>query len=449
MVEVSEPVFSLGEIALRVGVALVLVLANGFFVAAEFALVGSRRTRIDTLAADGVAGARFAQKAVHNLDHYISATQLGITLASLGLGWVGESTVAAILSQLFSGLGSPWNAIASHGVAVVVAFVVITFLHIVFGELAPKSMALLFPESVSTWTAGPLILFAKLTTPFIWVLNGSANLTLRLIGLRAPHEAERVHRPEEIELLLAQTFQHGLLAEQPVEMIRGVFDLSETSAAEVMTPRTQIVAVPSTATMDQVGDVLVDSGHSRLPVYELSIDHIIGVVLARDVWRARRDRRNTQLKELIRTVPFVPESLDIEQLLRDMQRQGVHIAIVLDEYGGTAGLITVEDVVEQIVGEIQDEHEVEVLDVEEEAETGRVLLAGRVLVADLNELYSLELPEEEYTTVAGYLMGVLGRIAEVGDAVEFPGGRLEVVAMSGRRIERMAMTRTAVEEPEE
>lgn len=438
----AEHAFTAGEIVLRLGLALLLVLANGFFVASEFALVGARRTRIDAMVEEGVTGARMARDAIQHLDHYISGTQLGITLSSLALGWVGESTVAAILIQWFQGLPDPWNVVASHAVAVAISFALITFLHIVLGELAPKSMALLFPEAVSVWTAGPLIAFSRVFAPFIMFLNGSANLLLKGVGLRAPREAERVHRPEEIEMLLNQSFQHGLLAEEPVEMIRGVFDLSETSAAEVMTPRTQVVAVPSTATVEEVEDVLITSGHSRLPVFEGSIDHVIGVVLARDFWRARRDRRHLGLKGLIRSIPFVPETKDLEHLLREMQRQGTHIAIVLDEYGGTAGLVTVEDLVEQIVGEIQDEHEVAHADVEEDLENNRVEVAGRVLVADLNERFGLDLPEEEYTTVAGFVMGRLGRIAEEGDEVEFEGGRIAVLTMSGRRIERLVMTRS-------
>jgi CBS domain containing-hemolysin-like protein len=442
--------FSGGEIAVRLGIALLLVLANGFFVASEFALVGARRTRIDALADAGNARAKLARGAIQHLDHYISGTQLGITLASLALGWVGESTIAAIIIQLFSDLDSPWNLIAGHTVAIAISFAAITFLHIVLGELAPKSLALLFPESVSMWTAGPLIVFAKIFTPFIHFLNGSANLILRAVGLRAPREAERVHRPEEIEMLLAQTYEHGLLAQEPVEMIRGVFDLSETTAAEVMTPRIQIMAAPNTTDAESLENLFVDSGHSRLPVYEGSVDHIIGIVLARDVWRARRDRRQFNLSALIRPVPFVPETKDLEHLLREMQREGTHIAIVLDEYGGTAGLVTVEDVLEQIVGEIADEHEVQREEIHEEPD-GRVLLAGRVLVADLNERYDLDLPEDEYTTVAGYVMGTLGRIAEVDDVVEFRGGHFRVASMSGRRVElvEMLLASTADREAED
>lgn len=421
------------EVLLRLGLALFLVLANGFFVAAEFALVGSRTTRIEEMASKGNPGARLALEAIHHLDHYISGTQLGITLASLGLGWVGESTIATLLVQAFAPLPEPYDVVATHAVAGTIAFAMITFLHIVIGELAPKSLALLFPEKVSMWTAGPLMVFGRIFAPFIIVLNGSANLLLKTVGLRQPHEAERVHRPEEIEMLLRKTQEHGLLAEEPVEMIRGVFDLSETTAAEVMTPRTDVVAIPSTATLADVENAFVDSGHSRLPVFEGSIDHIIGVILARDYWRARRDQREATLRQLIRVVPFVPETKDIEHLLHDMQREGTHIVVVLDEYGGTAGVVTVEDVVEQIVGEIADEHEELYTEIREEG--GRIVIAGRALVSDLNERFQLQLNDQEYTTLAGLVMGLLGRIAEVGDRIDFDQGSLEVLSMSGRRID--------------
>ena len=238
-------------------------------------------------------------------------------------------------------------------------------------------------------------------------------------------------------MLLRKTQEHGLMAEEPADMIRGVFDLSETTAAEVMTPRTEVVGVPSTATIEQIENTFLDSGHSRLPVYEQTIDHIIGVILARDYWRSRRDRRGAPLRQIMRPVPFVPESKDLEHLLREMQKEGTHIVVVLDEYGGTAGVVTVEDVVEQIVGEIADEHEEQYSEIREEE--GRVIVSGRALVSDINERFGLRLSEDEYTTAAVLMMGMLGRIAEDGDRIEFPGGSLEVLSMSGRRIEWMEL----------
>jgi CBS domain containing-hemolysin-like protein len=435
----AEAVLSAGQIAWRLGLALMLVAANAFFVAAEFALVGARRTRIEAMARTGNRAARRVEYAIGRLDHYISGTQLGITLASLGLGWVGESTFAVLLIALFDSLPPPWDAVATHTVAGTIAFAIITFLHIVLGELAPKSLALLFPEGVSLWTAGPLIIFSRVFTPFIVALNGTANLLLRTLGLSAPTEMERVHRPEEIEMLLAQTAEHGLLGEEPVEMIRGVFHLSETAAAEVMTPRTDIIAIAADKSLEEAAAFILEEGHSRYPVYDGSLDRIVGVVLARDVWRAQRNGTASTISEVMREATFVPDTNSVEQLLRHMQREQTHMAVVIDEFGGTAGLVTIEDVVEEIVGEIEDELDVARLEFEEMA-PGVVEFPGNTPIYELNERFGLTVPDEDYTTVAGFVLGHLGRIARVGDEVDVENGRLRVVAVKGRRVERLAFT---------
>ncbi|MGH7457866.1 MAG: hemolysin family protein [Longimicrobiaceae bacterium] len=433
----GEVVLSVGDIVWRVGLALFLVLSNGFFVAAEFSLVGARRTRLDSLANAGNRRAKVALGAIHHLDHYISGTQLGITVSSLGLGWVGEATIATILIQLFDGLPAPWDVVASHAVAGTIAFGLITFLHIVLGELAPKSLALLFPEGTSMWSAGPLIVFSKLLRPFILVLNGSANLLLRTLGLRTPTAAERVHHPQEIRMLVAQTREHGLLEGEPAEMIHGVFDLSETVAEEVMTPRPDVTALAETAEVSEAVEVMLQSGHFRLPVYRDSVDSVVGVVVARDVWKADR-KGSSELAGLIRPVAFVPESKPVQQLLLEMQRERVHLAVVVDEYGGTAGIVTIEDLVEEVVGEIRDEHEEELPEIEE-ASSGEILLDGAAPLSEVNDRLGLSIPEEDHNTVAGFVMHKLGRIAREGDRVEFPGGRLRVLEMSGRRIGRLRL----------
>jgi len=432
----AEATLSVASILWRLSVAVMLVLANGFFVAAEFSLVGARRTRIDALAASGLRRAKMASFAIRHLDHYISGTQLGITLASLGLGWVGESTIAVLISSLFAALPSPFDVIATHGVAGTIAFALITFMHIVLGELAPKSVALLFPETTSMWTAGPLIVFSKIFTPFIAILNGTANRLLRAVGLQAPTESARVHRPEEIEMLLTQSFEHGLLREEPVEMIRGVFHLSETAASEVMTPRTEVIALPAETPIDEAADFILSEGHSRYPVYEESIDRIIGVILARDVWKAQREGI-TSLREIVREVSFVPDTKPVEQLLRDMQAEQTHMAVVIDEFGGTAGIVTIEDLVEEIVGEIQDE--LDEASPEFIEADGRIEFRGNTPIVELNERYGLSLPDEDYTTVGGFVFGRLGRVARAGDEVTMPGGILKVLAMKGRRVERLAL----------
>jgi CBS domain containing-hemolysin-like protein len=427
-----------GAIAWRVGVALLLVAANGFFVAAEFALVGARRTRIEGMARSGNRRARLADAAIRRLDHYISGTQLGITLSSLGLGWVGEATIAVLIISAFDGLAAPWNVVATHAVAGVLAFTLITFLHIVLGELAPKSLALLFPEAVSLWTAGPLIVFSRVLGPFIIFLNGTANLLLRAVGLRAPRELERVHRPEELEMLLQQTRAHGLLGDEPAEMIRGVFDLSKTQAIEVMTPRTEIVALAADTPLDRAADFILEEGHSRYPIYEGSLDRIVGVVLARDVWRAQRDG-GASLMDIARNVTFVPDTNTVADLLRLMRREQTHFAVVIDEFGGTAGIVTFEDVLEEIVGEIEDELD-EARPEPEESAGGEIGLPGRTPIYDVNDRYGLSIPDADYTTVGGFVLGRLGRLAKVGDEVDAPGGRLRVLAVRGRRIDRLALT---------
>ena len=417
-------------------VIFLLVGANGFFVAAEFALVGARRTRIEALVRQGSRSAKFANHAIHHLDHYISGTQLGITLSSLALGWIGETTLAAIFIQLFGGLPEPWNVLASHVVAGTIAFAFITFLHIVLGELAPKSIALLFPESTSMALAAPLIVFSKIFRPFIKILNGTANLLLRAVGLSAPTENERVHRPEEIEMLAMQSFEHGGLNEEPLDMIRGVFDLSERTVADVMVPRTTMVAVPITATTEDVVNLIEERGFTRIPVYDESLDDIKGIVLAREVWRSYR-RAEKKLDELVHPVLFVPTTKDLESLLKQMLPHKFHVAIGVDEFGGTAGLVTIEDIIEEIVGEIQDEHEAPRPTIELKGD--EVHAAGTVSLFELNDNFSLDLPAHEFATIAGYAMDRLGRIAQTDDEIELPGGKLRIASMSGRRIERIVL----------
>ena len=437
--EIPAEALTWGTAAWRIALAMFLVFANGFFVAAEFALVGARRTKIEALARDGNRMAGFTRRALKRLDHYLSATQFGITLASIGLGFVAESTIAAVLIQAFEGMGSPWDVVASHTVAGAIAFGIITVLHIVLGELAPKSLAISAPERVSMWTAAPLMAFAWVLAPFIYLLNGLANRLLLAIGQQPVSELHHVHDPDEIEVLAIQSAAAGRLGEEPVDMIRGVFDLSETSVEEVMTPRTEVVAVAREGGVAEAARLIIEEGHSRLPVFEESIDHVVGVVVARDVWRAEREHV-AELDAIVRPASFVPDSKSVEELLREMQQERVHLAIVVDEFGGTAGVVTMEDLVEEIVGEIQDEFDRERPDIVF-GRDGQVYLEASLSLADVNDRLDLDLPEEDYTTLGGYLMGRTGRIARQGDAIESPVGTFTVLAMSGRRIQRVRLDR--------
>ena len=430
--ESSVDHLTLGEVALRLLAVILLVLANAFMVAAEFALVGARKSRIDALAARGNATARIVQHTISHLDRYISATQLGITLASLGLGWIGEATLAVLIDQALAAFGYEAPGVAVHSVAAITtAFLIITFLHIVLGELMPKSLALLHPEVVSMWVVRPLRWFSQAMTPFIWVLNGTANGLLKLLGLRPIEESARVHSPEELRLLVTQTSAHGLLDESDRAMLAGVFDFHFKKARDVMRPRTEIVAMPVHASEAEVWDTVRRERYSRYPIYGDSLDDIIGIFLVKDLWLHDRSKPFT-LHELLREPLFAPDSRPAERVLEDLRRTRAHMAIVLDEYGGTAGIVTMEDLVEEVIGDIADEYDLATRS--SMMSDGVLELAGSMSLIDVRSDHNIPIPEGSWSTLGGYVFSRLGRLPRVGDRVKFPGGELEVVAMDGRRV---------------
>lgn len=427
---------------LRLGAILALVAANAFFVAAEFALVSARRTRIGELADAGDRRAGVVRKAQEDLDRAISGTQLGITLASLGLGWIGEPALARSLEPLFAALGLAGSVAAVHAAAVVVAFILITYLHIVLGELAPKTVALLRPEAVSRYLAGPLLAFNRVMSPAIWLLDGSARFFLRLI--RAPvgetHGAEYAHSPEEIELLVRQSLREGVVEKDEQAMIEGVFDLTHTVVREVMTPRPDIVSVGAGDPLKMILDVAAASGFSRLPVTGDSLDEIVGVIFVKDLLaEVVADRPSRRVaRDVMREALFVPESKPIDDLLAEMRARKTHMVVVVDEFGGTDGIATLEDLLEEIVGEIYDEHDEAELGLEVAAD-GVVEVGGGVSYEDLLSGLGIEGREdaEEYDTVAGFVIGELGRIPEPGDRVPLGDAELEVKELADRRITRL------------
>jgi CBS domain containing-hemolysin-like protein len=427
-----------------VGLILVvaLVLANAFFVAAEFALVGARKTRLDEMARNGDRAAALARRAVGSLDRYISATQLGITLASLGLGWIGEPALAHVIEGAFTWLPESARALATHGVAVVIAFAIITVLHIVLGELAPKAVALLYPEQVSRWVTLPLMGFAWVMALPIYALNGTANLVLRVFRIKAPTEKERVHSPEEIRMLVEQSQEFGSIGREDARLLEGVFEFSEKTAEDVMTPRTAVIALPADATVETAADVVAESLRSRYPVYEGTLDDVTGFVLAKDVLRAIRQAPGSPVRGIVRAPLLVPGSRAVEDVLADMKRLKVHMAIVLDEYGGTAGLVTMEDLLEEIVGAIEDEY-----DVVKKTAVGAasLLLDGSMTIDHFNTAYDADLSSVSYTTLGGFLFGQLGRLPAVGDKVAVGPHTFEIAEMDGRRVKSVKLGATATE----
>lgn len=428
-----EPALSWTSILVGLAAVVALVAMNAFFVAAEFALVGARRTRLEEQAQAGDRKARMAFEAVQHLDRYISATQLGITLASLGLGWAGKPALAGLLDWMFGGLPDSLSFLASHEAAVIIAFTTISVLHIILGELVPKALALLYPEEVSRWVVVPLVAFTWLMAGPILVLNGTANRLLRLAGVDPPGSHERLHSPEEIRMLVEQSGEGGSLRDRDARLLEGVFEFSEKTVIEVMTPRTEMSALEADRTVEEAADAVAEAGRSRYPVYTDSLDEIVGVVHAKDILRALRDGPGTPLARVMRPPLFVPGTREVEDVLADMKRLKVHLAVVLDEYGGTAGLVTMEDLLEEIVGEIFDEH-----DEEEQVAVvpadGTETLDGSMPISEFNDQFGTELDDTDYTTIGGYLFGILGRLPRVGDRVTVAQLQFEIVTMDGRRV---------------
>ena len=413
---------------------VVLVLANAFFVAAEFALVGARKTRLDEFARTGDRKARLARRAVQSLDRYISATQLGITLASLGLGWIGEPALAHLIDGMFAWLPAGAAAFTTHTVASIIAFSIITVLHIILGELVPKALALLYPEDVSRWIAAPLMGFAWIMAAPIGLLNGTENRLLSLLGINPPGEHERLHSPEEIRMLVEQSEEGGSLLKQDARLLEGVFEFSEKTAQEVMTPRTQMEALASDLTIEEAADEVALHGRSRYPVYTDSLDEIVGVVHSKDLLRALRKDPRAMIRSVMRAPLFVPGTREVEDVLTDMKRLKIHLAVVLDEYGGTAGLVTMEDLLEEIVGDIFDEHDRALTP---EIAEGAPLLEGGMPITEFNSRFDAKIDDTDYTTIGGYVFGELGRLPRPGDRVSVGALLLEVAAMDGRRVDTL------------
>ena len=421
-----------GSIAIRLAFVLLLVLMNAFFVAAEFALVAVRRSKIDQMAAEGDKSAAIVQNALTHLDRYISATQLGITLASLALGWIGEPALAVLVDRLLAMVGVHLEAGLVHSTAAIaVAFAIITFLHIVLGELAPKSVALARAESVSRVVVRPLMWFSKLMSPFISFLNGTANRLLKLLHIEPASEGGHVHSADELRLLVMQARAHGTLNETDTAMLAGVFDFHNKKAHDVMRPRTEMVAIAEDVELAELIQILRTERYSRYPVYRETADDIVGVFLAKDYW-LMEDPTKFVLRDHLREALFVPATRAAERVLDDLRKTRAHLAVVLDEYGGTAGIVTMEDLVEEVVGDIADEYDLYSRDAM--LTDGVLELVGSMSLVDVRSDHRLTIPEGEWTTLGGYVFAMLGRLPKVGDRVSYPGGELEVVAMDGRRV---------------
>ncbi len=418
-------------------IVVLLVLANGFFVASEFALVGVRRSRIVTLAEAGNQRAKLLLGLVDNLNAYISATQLGITLSSLALGWIGEPAVAHLLEIPLKGRVSET---VLHTISFTIAFSIITFLHIVLGELAPKTIALERAEKTALAIALPMQIFYKTFYYPIRLLDWAGTRTVRLFGLHPSSEHASIYTEEELRQLVDISHRSGHLKREERELINSVFEFSDAEVREAMIPRPSVDAIPVTATLAEIKQAFRTLGYSRLPVYRNQVDEIVGVLFRRDLepYLENPDANTFNLEELLHPPQFIPATASLGAALRHMQSSRVHLSIVIDEHGGLEGIVTLEDLLEEIVGEINDEYDEEVRSQIQKEADGTYLLSGMLSVRDANRKLKLKLPEDGgYTTLAGFLLAQSGRLLEAGDRVEYEGSSFTVDRVEKRRIRRV------------
>lgn len=406
---------------------LFLVFLNGFFVAAEFAIVKVRSSQLQVKAGNSFTG-KIAQFIVEHLDSHLAATQLGITLASLGLGWIGESVVSKIIINSMHALGVAMSDDMAHQIALPTSFALITVLHIVFGELAPKTLAIRYPTSTTLWIASPLRFFYFIFRPFIWVLNGFANFILRTIGIQpVPHGD--IHSEEELRLIIAESAEGGAIESSERELIQNVFDFDDRQVKHILRPRTQIVAFDVDTPMDEVMEEALREGYSRYPVYRDSIDNILGIVMTKDLLTERLSPNGKSLSEMLRPVIFVNTNRKITHLLRTFQKERIQFSVVVNEFGGMVGIVTMEDIIEELVGEIQDEYDTELPIVDKTGDKVYKILAQNP-IDEINEfLPEALIVEGDYLTLSGLLLNVSESIPKIGQIVQVGNYEIKVLQM--------------------
>ncbi|HZT76525.1 MAG TPA: hemolysin family protein [Vicinamibacterales bacterium] len=422
---------------------LALVCANGLFVAAEFAIVTVRKTRIDQLIAEGHRGARVVRRAISQPDRYIAATQLGITMASLGLGWLGEPALASLLMPPLEFLPPHLAQATAHTVAIAIAFTLITAVEIVFGELTPKWIALDRAEATALWLVRPLEIFMRILWPFIRVVHGAAHAVVRAMGLKHADSRAMVHSEEELKMLVTASQEAGVLEEHEEEMLHRVFGFADVTAGQVMIPRTELVAVKGDTPLRDVVGQIARGRHTRLPVYRQDVYDVVGMLHVSDVLRAIASPSGgatLTAASLAREALTVPETINADDLLTEMRRRRVREAIVIDEYGGTAGLVTFESLMERIVGDIPGEWAPTSERVSVQPD-GSAFIDGLALVTDVNSQFDLHIDEDTYTTIGGYMLGCIGRRPKIGDTVDVEGRRMRVEALDGLRVAKVSLSK--------
>jgi CBS domain containing-hemolysin-like protein len=427
---------------------VVIVAANAFFVAAEYALVTVRRTRLQELEAQGSRRARRVMNLLENPSNFISSIQLGVTLSSLALGAIGEPVVSRLLKSPLDLLPQGWHAGVATTIAAVLAFTILSYFHVVMGEIVPKSYTLEHAEGVAMAVAVPISWFNTVFRPFIWVLVSSSTAVLRWAGLQPPGGISLVYSEEELKMLVTASRQRGVIEEEEQEMLHNVFEFADKTAADVMVPRPDMVGLSIQTPVPDLMTTVLRNPYTRYPVYEEDLDDVLGVLHVRDLFSALNDRgiERIDLRAILRPAIVVPETKRLDELLADFRRTSNHMAIVVDEYGSTAGLATLEDLLEEIVGEIGDEFDLPDAGVRRIGR-GRVRIGGSFPIEEFNERFGTGLPEEDYHTVGGFLFGEIGRAPQIGDTIRVDGARFEVSGVDLPRITEVDVSFAAVEQP--
>jgi CBS domain containing-hemolysin-like protein len=415
-------------------IVFLLVFMNAFFVATEFAMVKVRKSRIETLAVDGDKTAKNTLTVVKNLNAYLSACQLGITLASLGLGWVGEPAVARMLEPLFELLNMP--AALVHSISFIIGFSLITAFHIVLGELAPKSLAIISAEKIAMKTALPLIMFYRVTYPIMWAFNHSTNLILKIFGISQVDEAEEAHTDEEIKLLVEDSYKHGLIDKTELTLVDNIFDFTETTVKDIMIPRTDMACIFIDDPFDKIVSYTLDNQFTRYPICKGSKDNVLGFVHLKDLYKHQVEGTNRNIESIIREVNFIPESKSISALLKLFKKEKSQIAVIIDEYGGTSGLVTVEDILEEIVGEIQDEFDEEGNEIVK-TEDGSYIVEGKVLIETVMDLIDADIEVENIDTIGGWIYSQLKSYPKVNDKLIHENYEFIVLKCDKKRISKV------------
>jgi len=421
-------------ILVNIIIVLLLVFMNAFFVATEFAMVKVRKSRIETLVLEGDRNAKHTLKVVKDLNDYLSACQLGITLASLGLGWVGEPAVSDLLKPLFNLFHLSEGAV--HSISFILGFSIITGFHIVLGELAPKSLAIISAEKIAMNTALPLIMFYKVTYPIMWLFNHSTNLVLKIFGVSQVDEHEAAHTDEEIKLLVEESYKHGLIDKTELTFVDNIFDFSEKTVKEIMIPRTDMACIFLEDSFEEIIAYALSEQLTRYPVCKESKDNVVGFVHIKDLYKQKIESNNQNIEDIIREIKFVPESMSISELLKVFKKEKVQMAIVIDEYGGTFGLVTIEDILEEIVGEIQDEFDEEGYEIAK-IEDGSYVVDGKVIIDDINELLETEIEVENIDTIGGWIYSQLTSYPQINDKVTYENYQFIVLNCDRKRISKV------------